>query len=65
MTISDLLQQIRNNLEKRRLEIADSMLRGRMSDFEAYHKNVGIAEGLEQASDVIHDTIKNLNKEDE
>ena len=65
MTISDLLQQIRNNLEKRRLEIADSMLRGRMSDFEAYHKNVGIAEGLEQAADVIHDTIKNLNEEDE
>jgi len=65
MTISDLLQQIRNNLEKRRLEIADSMLRGRMSDFEVYHKNVGIAEGLEQASDVIHDTIKSINKEDE
>jgi hypothetical protein len=65
MTISDLLQQIRNNLEKRRLEIADSMLRGRMSDFEAYHKNVGIAEGLEQAADVIHDTIKSINKEDE
>jgi len=65
MTISDLLQQIRTNLEKRRLEIADGMLRGRMSDFETYHKNVGIAEGLEQASDVIHDTIKNLNEEDE
>jgi CRISPR/Cas system-associated endonuclease Cas1 len=65
MTISDLLQQIRNNLEKRRLEIADGMVRGRMSDFEAYHKNVGIAEGLEQASDVIHDTIKTLNEEDE
>jgi len=65
MTVSDLLQQIRNNLEKRRLEIADGMLRGRMSDFEAYHKNVGIAEGLEQASDVIRETIKTLNEEDE
>ena len=65
MTISDLLQQIRSNLEKRRLEIADGMLRGRMSDFEAYQKNVGIAEGLEQAADVIHDTIKTLNEEDE
>jgi len=65
MTVSDLLQQIRNNLEQRRLEIADGMLRGRMSDFEAYHKNVGIAEGLEQAADVIHDTIKTLNEEDE
>jgi len=41
------------------------MLRGRMSDFEAYQKNVGIAEGLEQAADVIHDTIRTLNEEDE
>ena len=65
MTISDLLQQIRKNLETKRLEIADGMVRGRMSDFEAYHKNVGIAEGLEQAADVIHDTIKTLNEEDE
>ena len=65
MTISDLLQQIRNNLEKRRLEIADGMLRGRMSDFEAYHKNVGIAEGLEQASDVIRETIREINEKDE
>ena len=65
MTISDLLQQIRKNLETKRLEIADGMVRGRMSDFEAYHKNVGIAEGLEQAADVIHDTIKTLNEKDE
>tara|TARA_B100000780_G_scaffold201614_1_gene142980 strand:- start:527 stop:724 length:198 start_codon:yes stop_codon:yes gene_type:complete len=65
MTVSDLLQQIRNNLEKRRLEIADGMLRGRMSDFEAYHKNVGIAEGLEQASDVIRETIREINEKDE
>ena len=65
MTISDLLQQIRKNLEKRRLEIADGMLRGRMSDFEAYHKNVGIAEGLEQASDVIRETIREINEKDE
>ena len=65
MTVSDLLQQIRNNLGKRRLEIADGMLRGRMSDFEAYHKNVGIAEGLEQASDVIRETIREINEKDE
>ena len=65
MTVSDLLQQIRNNLEKRRLEIADGMLRGRVSDFEAYHKNVGIAEGLEQASDVIRETIREINEKDE
>ena len=56
MTTSDLLQQIRNNLEKRRLEIAEGMVDGRMADFNAYHKNVGIAEGLMQASEVIRET---------
>tara|TARA_R110000823_G_C15610081_1_gene466378 strand:+ start:233 stop:430 length:198 start_codon:yes stop_codon:yes gene_type:complete len=64
MTVSDLLQQIRNNLEQRRLEIADGMASGRMSDFEAYQKNVGISEGLMQASEVIRETIKDLNEKD-
>ena len=41
------------------------MLRGRMADFEAYHKNVGIAQGLQQAADVIHETNKTLNEGDE
>jgi hypothetical protein len=64
MTTSDLLQQIRKNLEKRRLEIAEGMVDGRMTDINAYHKNVGIAEGLMQASEVIRETLKNLNEED-
>lgn len=64
MTTSDLLQQIRKNLEKRRLEIAESMVDGRLSDFNAYQKNVGIAEGLMQASEVIRETLKKLNEED-
>ena len=29
-----------------------------------YHKNVGIAEGLMQASEVIRETLKTLNEED-
>ena len=65
MTTSDLLQQIRKNLEKRRLEIAEDMVDGRMTDMNAYHKNVGIAEGLMQASEIIRETIKNINEEDE
>ena len=65
MTTSDLLQQIRKNLEKRRLEIAEDMVDGRMTDINAYHKNVGIAEGLMQASEVIRETLKKLNEEDE
>jgi len=65
MTVSDLLQQIRKNLDKQKLEIAESMVDGRMSDFSSYQKNVGIAEGLMQASEIIRETIKNINEEDE
>ena len=64
MTTSDLLQQIRKNLEKRRLEIAEDMVDGRMTDMNAYHKNVGISEGLMQASEVIRETLKKINEED-
>ena len=32
MTVSDLLQQIRINLDKKRLEIAESLVDGRVSD---------------------------------
>ena len=65
MTVSDLLQQIRKNLEKEKLEIAKSMVEGRVSDFSAYQKTVGIAEGLMQASEIIRETIRNINEEDE
>tara|TARA_R100001086_G_C11674834_1_gene213958 strand:- start:302 stop:427 length:126 start_codon:yes stop_codon:yes gene_type:complete len=40
------------------------MVDGRMTDFNAYQKNVGIAEGLMQASEVIRETMKNINEED-
>ena len=65
MTVSDLLQQIRENLNKKRLEIAESMVDGRVSDFNSYNKNVGIAEGLMQASEIIRETIRSINEEDE
>ena len=41
------------------------MVDGRVSDFSAYQKNVGIAEGLMQASEIIRETIRNINEEDE
>jgi|TARA_B100001063_G_C16725500_1_gene536138 hypothetical protein len=40
------------------------MVEGRISDFNSYQKNVGISEGLMQASDIILETIKNINEED-
>ena len=65
MTVTDLLNQIKKNLKERRLEIAERLVQGRVSDFEAYQKNVGIAEGLQQASEVINETLNKLNEEDE
>ena len=65
MTVTDLLQMIKKNLEKKKLEIAENMGEGRMSDFESYQKHVGIAEGLEQASEIINETLNKFNEEDE
>jgi CRISPR/Cas system-associated endonuclease Cas1 len=64
MTVTDLLNQIKKNLREKRLEIAESLIQGRVSDFESYQKNVGIAEGLEQASEIIGETLKKLEKDD-
>ncbi len=58
-------QSDKKDLKERRLEIAESLVQGRVSDFESYQKNVGIAEGLEQASEVINETLNKLNEEDE
>lgn len=59
------MNRIKKNLKEKKATIASDMVEGRMSDFEAYHRNVGIAEGLEQASEIIDETLKKLNEEDE
>tara|TARA_R110001632_G_C11154279_1_gene397755 strand:- start:124 stop:249 length:126 start_codon:yes stop_codon:yes gene_type:complete len=41
------------------------MVEGRMSDLLAYHRNVGVAEGLEQACEIIDDMMKKLNEGDD
>ena len=64
MTVTDLLNQIKKNRKEKRLEIAESLIQGRVSDFESYQKNVGIAEGLEQASEIIGETLKKLEEDD-
>jgi hypothetical protein len=65
MTITDLLQKIKENLKKERLEIAEKMLLGREADFGAYQKDVGVAEGLQRSADLIDETFKNFNEEDD
>ena len=64
MTVTDLLQQIKKNLKGKRREIAESLVQGRISDFGSYQKHVGIAEGLEQASEIINETLKKLEEDE-
>ncbi len=40
------------------------MVSGREADFGSYLKDVGIAEGLSQASEIISETMKKINEED-
>jgi|TARA_E500000305_G_scaffold5931_1_gene4766 hypothetical protein len=41
------------------------MIEGRLSDFESYNKDVGIAQGLEESCAIIDETLKQINEEDE
>ena len=49
----DLLKKIKSRLNEQKATIANNMIDGRMSDYESYCKNVGIAEGLNQAVEII------------
>jgi CRISPR/Cas system-associated endonuclease Cas1 len=62
--VTELLQKIKKNLKEKKLEIAESMIEGRLSDFESYQRNVGIAEGLQQASEIIDETLNKLEKDE-
>ena len=65
MTVSDLLRAIKKRLRDQKTTIANDMVEGRMSDLLAYHKNVGVAEGLEQACEIIDEMLKKLDEGDE
>ncbi len=65
MTVPDLLKTIKETLRNQKTTIANDMVEGRMSDLLAYHRNVGVAEGLEQACEIIDDMLKKLNEGDE
>lgn len=65
MTVTDLLKTIKESLRDQKATIANDMVEGRMSDLLAYHRNVGVAEGLEQACEIIDDMLKKLNEGDE
>jgi hypothetical protein len=41
------------------------MIEGRISDFQSYQKDVGIAQGLEDACIIIDETLTSLDEGDE
>ena len=55
---------IKHNLREKKSAIAEKMIEGRESDFESYQKDVGIAQGLEDACAIIDDTLKQIDEED-
>ena len=65
MTVTDLLHLIKANLRKEKTAVANNMVEGRMSDFQSYSRNVGFAEGLETACELIDATLKQLDEKDE
>jgi len=64
MNTMELLKKIKSNLREKKSAIAEKMVEGRETDFQSYQKDVGIAEGLSQASDIISETMKKINEED-
>jgi CRISPR/Cas system-associated endonuclease Cas1 len=65
MTIKELLNRVKLELHKRKNQLANEMIEGRISDLNHYHKSVGIAEGLMISQDVIDETLEKIEKEDE
>jgi len=64
MTTVELLKLIKKNLREKKSAIAEKMIEGRESDFESYQKDVGIAQGLEDACAIIDETLNQLDEED-
>lgn len=65
MNTIELLKIIKKNLREKKTAIAEKMIEGRETDFNSYHKDVGIAQGLEDACVIIDDTLKTLDEGDE
>ena len=55
---------IKHNLREKKSAIAEKMIEGRESDFQSYQKDVGIAQGLEDACVIIDETLKQIDEED-
>ena len=65
MNTTELLQIIKKNLKTKRSAIAEKMIDGGESDYQSYIKDVGIAQGIEDACAIIDETLKEINREDD
>ena len=52
-------------MREQRSAIAEKMIEGRETDFHSYQKDVGIAQGLEDACVIIDETLTKLDQGDE
>ena len=59
-----LLKKIQQNLMEKKSAIAEKMIEGRETDFNSYQKDVGIAQGLEDACAIIDETLNKLDEGD-
>ena len=65
MNTIELLKKIKKNLREKKSAIAEKMIEGRETDFQSYQKDVGIAQGLEDACVIIDETLNKLDEGDE
>ena len=65
MNTIELLKKIKKNLREKKSAIAEKMVEGRETDFNSYQKDVGIAQGLEDACSIIDETLNKLDEGDE
>ena len=64
MNTIELLKKIKQNLREKKSAIAEKMVEGRETDFNSYQKDVGIAQGLEDACVSIDETLNKLDEGD-
>jgi len=64
MNTIELLKKIKLNLKETKSAIAEKMVEGRETDFNSYQKDVGIAQGLENACSIIDETLNKLDDGD-
>ena len=64
MNTIELLKKIKLNLKETKSAIAEKMVEGRETDFNSYQKDVGIAQGLDNACSIIDETLNKLDDGD-